>query len=204
VKLLFATHNPWKIKLFTPVFREHGFQVLTLLDLPDAPPPPPENGATVIENALAKARHYHSDAFPWVFGVDAGLEIDALGGEPGVQPRRWNGVFPDDVDDQTWLDYLLDHMKDVPPGERTAAFVSGCALLTPSGEAHTRVVRIPFEIATNSIRPISPGSPITAVRLGLPDDLARRRAEVRAEWERWGILERLRAEDEHFAGVLVN
>ncbi|MFQ5616021.1 MAG: hypothetical protein ACE5GO_06140, partial [Anaerolineales bacterium] len=38
-------------------------------------------------------------------------------------------------------------------------------------------------------RPISPGSPITAVRIGPSDDLAKRQADVRAEWERWGILE---------------
>ncbi len=186
--ILFATHNPWKIQLFEPVFRDHGFRVLTLLDLPDAPPPPPENGTTALENALAKARCYHSAEYPWVFGDDAGLEIDALGGEPGVQARRWNGVFDDDVDDQTWLDYLLDRMRDIPPGKRTAAFVAGWVLIDPAGVAHTREVRAPFEIATHPIRPIAPGSPITAVRIGFPDDLTRRQAEIRAEWERWGIL----------------
>ncbi len=189
--LLFATHIPWKDKLFEPIFREYGFQMLTLRDLPDAPPPPPENGTTALENALAKARHYHSADFPWVFGDDAGLEIDALGGEPGVQARRWNGVFPDGVDDQTWLDYLLHRLKGVPEGKRAAVFVAGWALLDPAGDAHTHIVHVPFEIAAHPIRSIEPGSPITAVRLGLPDDLARRRDEIRAEWERWGILKKL-------------
>jgi hypothetical protein len=45
--------------------------------------------------------------------------------------------------------------------------------------------------ATHPIRPISPGSPITAVRLGPPDDLTRRQAEVRAVWDEWGILDEL-------------
>ena len=189
--ILFATHNPWKIKLFEPVFRAYGFQIFTLLYIPDISPSPPENKATTIENTLVKARHYHSARYPWVFGDDARLEIDALDGEPGVQARRWNGVFPDDVDDQTWLDYLLDRMKNVSPGERTAAFVAGWALLTPSGEAHTRSVRVPFEIAAHPIRPISPGSPITAVRIGVSDDLSRRRAEIRAEWEAWGVFEQM-------------
>jgi XTP/dITP diphosphohydrolase len=189
--ILLATHNPWKIQLFTPVFRAHAFEVLTLADLPSSAALPPENGATAIENAVAKARHYHSAAYPWVFGTDAGLEIDALGGEPGVQARRWTGVFPEDVDDQTWLDYLFNRLKHVPTGKRTAAFVTGWALLDPEGGTFTREVRAPFEIASEPIRPISPGSPITAVRIGPPNDLTRRQAEVRAEWERWGILRKL-------------
>jgi inosine/xanthosine triphosphate pyrophosphatase family protein len=189
--LLFATRNAWKTRLFTPIFRAYGFEVLTLNDLPPNNPPLPENGATAIENALSKARHYHSAAYPWVFGDDAGLEVMALNGEPGVQARRWNGIFPDDVEDQLWLDYLLDRMKDIPPRKRRAAFVAGWVLLDPAGDAHTRQVRAPFEIATHPIRPISPGSPITAVRLGPPDDLARRQAEIRTEWERWGILREL-------------
>ncbi len=186
--ILFATQNAWKTQLFTPVFRAHGFDVLTLADLPDESSSPPENGTTALENALTKARYYHSKVHSWVFGDDAGLEIEALDGEPGVQARRWNGVFSDDVDDQTWLDYLLDRMKDVPPGKRTAAFVAGWALLDPAGGVHTREVRAPFEIATHTIRPISPGSPITAVRMGTQSDLSRRQAEIRAEWDRWGIL----------------
>ena len=191
MQLLFATHNAWKIQLFTPVFLAYDFEVLTLVDLPGLAPPPPENGTTAIENAIAKAQHYHSETYPWVFGDDAGLEIDALGGAPGVQARRWNGLFPEDVDDQTWLDYLLYQMKDVSDGERSAAFVAGWALLDPVGRVHTREVRAPFEIATDPMRPISPGSPISAVRIGPPNDLVRRQAEIKAEWQQWGILDAL-------------
>ena len=126
-----------------------------------------------------------------MFGDDAGLEIDALNGEPGVQTRRWNGIFSEDIDDQTWLDYLMDRMIDIPEGRRTAVFVAGWALLDPSGQVHTHEVRAPFEIATHPIRPISSGSPITAVRLGPVNDLTRRQTEIRAEWDRWGILKQV-------------
>jgi len=195
-QILFATRNRWKMQLFRPVFQSYGFEMLTLGDIRWETPPPPENGATALENALAKARHYHCQAYPWVFGDDAGLEIDALGGEPGVQARRWNGVFDETVDDRTWLEYLMDRLASVPPGERTAAFVAGWVLIDPSGTVHSREARAPFEIATRLLRPISPGSPITAVRLGPPNDLARRQAEVRAAWQDWGVLEQL-LEGEH-------
>lgn len=191
MRLLFATRNHWKEQLFAPVFQSYGFNMVTLNMLTSLPTAPPENRPTAIGNALAKAQHYHSETFPWVFGDDAGLEIDALGGEPGVQARRWNGVFEEDVDDQTWLDYLLERMVSVPPGARTAAFVAGWVLVDPDGNPYCREIRAPFEISAQPIRPISPGSPITAVRLGPPDDLTRRQAEVQAAWKKWGILDRL-------------
>lgn len=197
MRLLFATRNRWKEKLFGPVFQSYGFEMVTLNNLTSLSAAPPENGTTAIENALAKARHYHSKTYPWVFGDDAGLEIDALDGEPGVQARRWNGMFDENVDDQTWLDYLLQRMASVPPGARTAAFVAGWVLVAPDGCSYCREIRAPFEIAPQPFRPISPGSPITAVRVGPPDDLTRRQAEVRSEWEQWGILDRL-LEMEHY------
>lgn len=188
MQILFATRNAWKEKLFSPIFHDYGFEVLTLVDLTNPGPPPLEDGANPVENALIKARHYHSPAYPWVFGDDAGLEIDALNGEPGLHARRWGGLFPDDVEDQIWLEYLLDRLKGVAVGERTAAFVAGWALIAPDGVAYTREIRSPFEIATQPLRSISPGSPITAVRLGPLDDLHRRQAEIQAAWEAWGIL----------------
>ena len=151
-----------------------------------------ENGSSPLNNALAKARQMHSPTYPWVFADDAGLEIDALNGEPGLQTRRWGGLFPDQVDDQTWLDYLLERLKDVPEGKRTARFSSGWALIAPDGSEHTHTMVWPFEIALQPIRAMKFGSPISAVRVGPPNDLARRQVEIRQEWERWGILGELR------------
>ncbi len=190
--ILFATRNPWKGQQFLPVFTAHGFSMCTLLDLPALQEAAHEAEPTPLLNALEKARRWHSPAFPWVFGDDAGLEIDALHGEPGLQARRWGGIFPDHVDDQTWLTYLLQRMAHVPAGQRSARFVSGWALINPAGQEFTHTMQWPFEIATAPLRPMHPGSPISAVRLGPPDDLRRRQAEIEAEFRRWGILERLR------------
>jgi inosine/xanthosine triphosphate pyrophosphatase family protein len=190
-EILFATHNIWKARLFEPSFRAYGFSMKTLHDISAGKAPVSETGASAVENALAKARFYHSDAHPWVFGDDAGLEIEALHGEPGLQARRWNGIFPDDVDDQTWLDYLLERMRGIPVGKRTAAFVSGWALITPDGHEYIHELHSPFQIATQPIRQMSPGSPISAVRLGAEDDLEYRQGEIYKEWQRWGIFEQL-------------
>jgi len=187
-KILFATHNPWKGAQFRPTFSAHGFEMLTLEDVSLEIQPLEEIGQTPLENARLKARQVHSLEYPWTFGDDAGLEIDALHGEPGLQTRRWGGVFKDDVDDQTWLAYLLDRMKDVPPGQRTARFLSAWALIDPDGNEHVHTMYWPFEIANHPIRPIRPGSPISAVRIGPEDDLRRRQIEIGQEWQRWDIL----------------
>ena len=186
--LLFATRNPWKVQLFQSVFQRYGFKMLSLADVLVVADAPVESGATAVENALMKARYFHSQEHPWVFGDDAGLEIDALCGAPGVQARRWNGHFSDDVDDQTWLDYLLLLLRDVPQEKRTARFVSGWALVAPDRTAYTREIEWPFQIATQPIRSISPGSPISAVRMGPLDDLAHRQADIQREWECWNIF----------------
>lgn len=189
--LLIATHNRWKAKLFASVFNGYGFKALSLLDIETNQPPPDECGRSVVENALIKARHYHSAQFPWVFGDDTGLEIDALQGEPGVQTRRWAGRFPTDVDDQTWLSYLLDRMQAVPLAARTACFVDGWALLDPHNNEFTRETRAPFQIATQAVRPCVPGSPIMAVALGIPENPLQILQAAQAHWQDWGILEKL-------------
>ena len=190
-KLLIATTNPWKAKLFAPIINQYGFEVISLNDIAPQEDIPIENGATVIENALIKARHYHSPEYPWVFGDDTGLEIKALNGEPGVQSRRWGGKFPNDIDEKVWLDYLLERMRDIPPGERIAEFVDGWALIAPDGNAYSHELRAAFEIATKKIRPLVSGSPVMAVAIGLPQEPSEIFTLAKAKWDEWGILEKL-------------
>ena len=189
--MLMATRNHAKYLLFAPIFRRYGFEVITLRDIGKIGDAIEESGATPRENALAKARRYHSARYPWVFADDAGLEIDALDGEPGVEARRWNGRFTDDVDDETWLNYLMGRMKGIPLERRTARFVASWVIIAPDGSEHIRDIIYPFIIATERIRPISPGSPISAVRLGPEDDIGARGRDLQREWEAWGILPRL-------------
>ncbi|MBN1286556.1 MAG: non-canonical purine NTP pyrophosphatase [Anaerolineae bacterium] len=185
--ILFATHNNAKRQLFEPLFAETGFACCTLNDCADGRQVI-EDAPTAVENALKKARVYHGPDWPFVFADDAGVEIDALNGEPGVMARRWGGRFPDDIDDQTWLDYLLARMRGVPLERRTGRFVSGWALLTPDGREHTRRITLEFVVALEPQRPFTPGFPMSAILVGEPYYVGERRVQVKAEWEKWGAL----------------
>jgi XTP/dITP diphosphohydrolase len=189
--LLLATQNKWKAQLFGPILQEYGFNVITIKDTNITKESPVEDGETVVENALIKARHYHSDEHPWVFGDDTGLEIKALNGEPGVQSRRWGGKFPNNVDEQVWLNYLLERMQGIPPEERVAEFVDGWALITPDGSTFTHVSRAAFTIAKEPLAPIVPGSPVMSVAIGLPEKPEEIFAAVKEQWDAWGILGKL-------------
>ncbi|MBN1641667.1 MAG: hypothetical protein JXA09_10565 [Anaerolineae bacterium] len=189
--ILIATHNPHKVQLFAPVFAQYGIRALALQDVGIMGHRFPETGSTPQENALLKARAYRSAAWPMTFADDAALEIDALGGEPGLQVRRWGGRFPDDVDDRTWLAYLLQRLEGVPLAQRTARYVAAWALIAADGAEHVRHVVHPFTIAERPMRPMRPGSPMSAVELHGGQHLSRRRAQIAAEWAQWGILERI-------------
>ncbi len=188
--ILFATRNAYKKRIFAPLFAEHGLECVTLAEA-GLTNPVPEDGRTPEENALLKARIFHSPQWPLVFGDDAGLEIDALDGEPGLQARRWNGLFPDDVDDETWLAYLLKRLEGVPFEQRTARYVAAWAILTPDGGEHVRRFYRPIHIAEAPVRPIERGAPMSAVAVPPEADIEQARAEIAAEWDRWGIWERL-------------
>ena len=193
--LLFATRNLRKKQLFGPVFETRGIGFVTLADVGLHDLNVDEVGATAEENALLKARAFHSPEWPLVLGDDAGLEIDALDGEPGVQTRRWNGRFADDVADEVWRDYLLERMRGVPLARRTARYVSRWAVITPDGQAHVRRFTRQFRFADRPQRPLTPGAPMSSLEIyeeGRPSPAE----QIAAEWTRWGILETILASNQ--------
>ncbi len=178
-----ATKNPGKFRLFSEAFKELGLKC-EIASSGAQGMPVAETAKTPEGNALIKARAYWSPG-RFVFGDDAGLEIDALNGEPGVQTRRWNGRFPDSISDEDWLNYLLERMQGVPLAERTARFVSGWALVGPDGQEGTKRIFTPFTIAEERIRPMTPGFPMSAVSLSLQSDDHIRGNELAVEFRRW-------------------
>jgi len=193
ITLLFATRNAFKKEIFGPIFKANGIRYVTLIDA-GLEGDIDEIGSTPEENALLKARAFYSPEWPLVFGDDAGLEIDALGGEPGLKARRWNGRFPDDVDDETWIAYLLQRMEGVPPERRTARYAAAWAVITPDGREHVRRYTRPFTFADHPLRPIPPGAPMSALEIR-PEGPLPARELVAAEWARWGILKTIQSLD---------
>lgn len=89
-----------------------------------------EPGETFEDNAVHKARVVAERTGLPALADDSGLEVDALGGAPGVRSARYAGVHGDDAANNA---KLLEELAGVPPEERTARFVCVAALATPEG-----------------------------------------------------------------------
>jgi XTP/dITP diphosphohydrolase len=97
------------------------------LGLVDADRYPPEEGSTYYENALAKARYglrFVDDG--WVLGEDSGIEVDGLGGAPGIRSARFGGDDP--------VGRLLAELRAVEGDGRRGRYVCELVALSPSGE----------------------------------------------------------------------
>jgi XTP/dITP diphosphohydrolase len=93
--LLVATTNPGKMKEIQALLDGAPVRLLTLSDFPPVPEPE-ETGATFADNAVLKARAYAAMSGLPTVAEDSGLEIDALGGEPGIHSARYPGAtYPD-------------------------------------------------------------------------------------------------------------
>jgi len=126
-RLLLASGNPGKLRELRAIL--HGLPV-ELVGLADAgagePPEVAETGATFLDNALEKARAYAAWSGLAAVADDSGLEVDALGGAPGVRSARYAGQG---AGDQANLDKLLAALAGVPPERRTARFRCAAVLV---------------------------------------------------------------------------
>lgn len=126
--VLVATSNEGKLREFRGLLR--GLDVASPHDAGVADLQVDETGETFRDNALLKARAYTA-ASGWIsVADDSGLEVDALDGRPGVRSARYGGAGLDDVGRYR---HLLEEMRDVPDGQRTAHFCCHLALVTPDG-----------------------------------------------------------------------
>jgi XTP/dITP diphosphohydrolase len=116
--LVVATLNPHKGRELLGLLGAVPFQTSLLSEFPGAQLPE-ETGQTYAENALVKARTAARLTGAVALGDDSGLEVDALGGAPGLHTARFGG--PGLSDRQRW-ELLLARLRDVPPARRTARF----------------------------------------------------------------------------------
>jgi XTP/dITP diphosphohydrolase len=102
----------------------------------------PESGATLLANALLKARHAAQCARLPALADDSGLEVDALGGRPGVRSARFAGEGASDGDN---LRQLLAELRDVPPPLRQARYQCVIVLVGSAADAQPLIARGSWE-----------------------------------------------------------
>jgi XTP/dITP diphosphohydrolase len=123
VTVFCATSNPGKLREFQLAAMDSAGD-FNVQPLARSVPPPEEHGATFEENAIEKARYYGQFANGYLFADDSGLEVDALGGAPGVHSARYAG--PDATDAQNNA-LLLERLSGA--ANRRARFVCVIALV---------------------------------------------------------------------------
>lgn len=132
MKLLLATGNKHKVAEITAILRENlgqSFSALELLTTADLPPhqPPVEDGRTFAENAQKKGLFYADLSKVLTLADDSGLEVEALGGRPGILSSRYAPTNPERIAK------ILKEMETIPAGKRQARFVCAAILVAPAG-----------------------------------------------------------------------
>lgn len=146
MELLVATRNHGKLKEIRALLASLSITVCGLADFPDLPEIV-EDGLTFAANAEKKAATIARLTGRLTLADDSGLEVAALGGEPGVHSARYAGADADDVANNR---KLLVEMAAIPPTQRAAAFVCVMALCAPDGSCRTFSGRLEGEIISEA------------------------------------------------------
>lgn len=128
-RLLLATNNAHKVRELRQILAGVPFTLATPVQegiVHDVP----ETGATYAENASLKARTLARSSGLLTLADDSGLEVEALGGEPGIRSARYAGEGAPNAER---IAKLLDRMRDVPWERRRAQFVCVIAIAEPGG-----------------------------------------------------------------------
>lgn len=127
MKIVLATANSGKIEEIRAIFDDPRLILISMADFP-ARPELAETGNSFKENAVQKAAAVADYYLLPALADDSGLEVDALGGEPGIFSARYSGPEADAVANNA---KLLKELAGVPDDERTARFRSVAACFIP-------------------------------------------------------------------------
>src|SRR6186713_1719038 len=130
-RVVLATGNPGKLRQFSELLGTSGLTLVRQSDF--GIEPPPETGATFLENALIKARNAARLSGLPAIADDSGLEVDALDGAPGVYSARYGG---ENSSDETNLAKLLAALENVPRVRRTARYRCVIVYLLDADDPH--------------------------------------------------------------------
>jgi XTP/dITP diphosphohydrolase len=129
--LAVASRNPHKLREIARICPDWPTTWWTFEDRPGAPwPDVEETGSTYLENAVLKARATAEALGVAAVSDDSGIEVDALGGDPGPRSARYAGT---DASDAENLRQLLRAIKGVPASGRTARYRCVAAVAWPDG-----------------------------------------------------------------------
>jgi XTP/dITP diphosphohydrolase len=131
--LVLATANRAKAREMAALLSGVPFRILNLADFPGVTLPP-EGESSYAENALAKARAVASATGEMSLADDSGIEVDALGGGPGVLSARYGGPG---LSDPERCEVMLREMASVPREKRTARFRCLIAIVCPRRRRET-------------------------------------------------------------------
>jgi XTP/dITP diphosphohydrolase len=118
-RVVLASGNPGKLREFSELLAGQGFALVRQSDF--GIEPPPETGTTFLENALIKARNAARLTGLPAIADDSGIEVDALGGAPGLYSARYAGAG---ASDEANLEKLLQALAGVADARRGARYRS--------------------------------------------------------------------------------
>jgi XTP/dITP diphosphohydrolase len=169
-RILIATTNPAKLSEYRILLRQMDINLepvsLAEAGIKDVPE---ETAETFRDNAIAKARFYFERSEIPTLADDGGLEVDALGGAPGVRSHRWLGV--ETPTDRALAEEVIRRMEGIEKPRRTARIWAAIALIFRDAGVVREVVAedsIEGLIAPRAYPEIRPGFPYRAV-LWLPE-----------------------------------
>ena len=140
-EIVVATGNPHKVEEIREILGPLGLVVRSLDEVGGAYPEPDETGRTFEANARIKAVAYAKATGRTVLADDSGLEVDALGGEPGVDSAIWAGAHGTRAERDARNNVkLAERMRGIPADRRSARFVCCMCLADSAGRvlAETR------------------------------------------------------------------
>jgi len=121
-RVVIATGNPGKLREMRAILAGHGLEVVAQSEF--GIQPPVEDGDSYVANALIKARNVASITGMPAIADDSGLEVDALGGRPGIHAARYSGP---EMDAEANNDKLLTELSELPQARRAARY--RCAMV---------------------------------------------------------------------------
>ena len=132
-KIIFATGNEGKMREVRMILGDLGIQVISMKEA-GVTAEADENGTTFEENAIIKAKEIMEKTGEIVLAGDSGLEVDALGGEPGIYSARYMGY---DTSYHIKNNSLIERLEGKTGEERSARFVCAIAACFPDGRVLT-------------------------------------------------------------------